>query len=46
MEQQEAGAAGRRTVALVELGDALRCSCEENGVALQVLGRSIDPVGE
>ena len=46
MEQQEAVAARRRAVALVEPGDALRCSREESGVALEVLGRSIGPVGE
>src|SRR6202043_1958202 len=41
MEQQEAGAAGGRAIALVELGNACHGGLQESRVAIRVLGRGI-----
>ena len=46
MEQQEAVASAYGPVTLVKLCNALCCSGEESLVALEVLGHSVDPVGE
>ena len=46
MEQQEAVAAGRRAIALVEPGDAGCRRFQQCRVAVDMLGRGIDPVGE
>ena len=45
MEQEEAVAAGRRTMALIESSDPFHCDREESPVALDVLGRGVGPIG-
>ena len=46
MEQQEAVAAGRRAIAPIEPGDAGHRRFQQRRIAVDMLGRGIEPVGE
>ncbi len=46
VQQQEAVAAGRRAIAPIEPGNAGRCRFQQRLIAIDMLGRGIEPVGE